>query len=171
MALKDYKKTLQGQLRKATLCFLIIDDKVLLAMKKRGFGQGKLNGIGGKVQDGESVEEAAIRETQEEVGVTPKKLERVATLNFYFPHVPTDHNWNQQVCVFMVKEWEGEPEESEEMKPEWFNIDAIPYKSMWEDDAHWLPQVLRGELLTGDFSFTPDQSLDEFEITNNLDLT
>lgn len=32
---------------------------VLLGMKKRGFGAGKWNGFGGKVQPGETIEEAA----------------------------------------------------------------------------------------------------------------
>lgn len=74
-------------MRKATLCFLLREtdagQEVLLAMKKRGFGRGKWNGAGGKVGD-ESIEEAAIRETVEEVGVEVVDLEKVAILTFYF---------------------------------------------------------------------------------------
>ncbi len=44
-----------------TLVFLVDDDRVLLGMKKRGFGAGKWNGFGGKVEPGETIEEAAIR--------------------------------------------------------------------------------------------------------------
>lgn len=164
MKIKDYIQTIHEPLRQTTLCLLVKDNSVLLAMKKRGFGVGKWNGVGGKKHENETLEEAAIRETQEEIGVTPKKLERVATLNFYFPHVPTDKDWNQQVCVFMVREWEGEVAESEEMKPEWFEVNDIPYKHMWADDTHWLPLALHGEFLIGNFSFSEDQSLEEFEI-------
>ena len=53
-------------------------DKVLLAMKKRGFGAGKWNGVGGKVKDGETIKQAAIRE--QESGVTLQSLEKVAVL-------------------------------------------------------------------------------------------
>lgn len=52
------------------LCFLIKDEKVLLAMKKRGFGVGKWNGVGGKVKPGESVKMAVVREVFEEIRVS-----------------------------------------------------------------------------------------------------
>ena len=38
------------KLRQATICLLRKNDEVLLAMKKRGFGVGKWNGVGGKVK-------------------------------------------------------------------------------------------------------------------------
>ena len=40
------------------------DSKVLLGMKKRGFGTGFYNGFGGKVEPGETILEAAVREVQ-----------------------------------------------------------------------------------------------------------
>lgn len=33
-----------------TLCLLKRNDEILLAMKKRGFGTGKYNGVGGKIE-------------------------------------------------------------------------------------------------------------------------
>ncbi len=69
---------------KTTLCFLLQENSILLARKKRGFGEGKWNGAGGKVEFGETIEDAARRETNEEIGVSPKNIERVATLYFYF---------------------------------------------------------------------------------------
>ncbi len=105
-------------LRQATLMFLIDGNKVLLAMKKRGFGEGKWNGVGGKPNAGETIEQTAIRETEEEVGVKVKNIVQVGILDFYFPSVPEEKNWNQQVVVFLAKEWDGEPVETEEMKPE-----------------------------------------------------
>ncbi|CEI89301.1 hypothetical protein RMCBS344292_03666 [Rhizopus microsporus] len=38
------------------------EQKVLLGMKKRGFGANKFNGFGGKVELGETIEEGARRE-------------------------------------------------------------------------------------------------------------
>ena len=63
-----------------TLCFLQTETDLLLAMKKRGFGAGKLNGIGGKVQGDETPEQALVREAFEEIEVTLEedKLEKVA---------------------------------------------------------------------------------------------
>lgn len=135
-----------------TLCFLTRPGEVLLAMKKRGFGTGKWNGIGGKVMRGETVPAAAIREMNEEVGIMAQQelLEPRGTIDFYFPHKP---EWNQRLHIFFVKTWEGEPAESEEMRPLWYAHDAIPYDSMWVDDIHWLPQVLSGKSIKATFRF------------------
>ncbi|PIU47045.1 DNA mismatch repair protein MutT, partial [bacterium (Candidatus Gribaldobacteria) CG07_land_8_20_14_0_80_33_18] len=91
-------------MKQATLCLLIKENskEILLAMKKRGFGAGKWNGVGGKFdpEKDKNVLEAAIREAKEEIGVLIKDLEKVAVLDFYFPEVPEDFNWNQTVHVF-----------------------------------------------------------------------
>lgn len=134
-----------------TLLFLIKDDRILLALKKRGFGEGKWNGVGGKIEAGESVEEALVRECQEEVGVTPHTWKQVGELDFV-QDASTDP-WHMYVHVYISKGWEGEPAESEEMRPRWFPLDEIPYADMWDDDQYWLPKVLAGELVYGEFTF------------------
>jgi len=149
----------------ATLCLFIRESegekKLLLAMKKRGFGMGKWNGVGGKLdyQKGDkNIVDAAIRETKEEIGVRVKELEKVAVLNFCFPYIP-DKKWDQDVHVFLAKEWEGEPIESEEMMPKWFEINEIPFEEMWEDDKVWLPLILNGKKLKADFIFKEGETL------------
>ena len=137
-------------MKQATLCLLIKNDQVLLAMKKRGFGVGRWNGTGGKVKDGEEIVDAAIRETKEEVGVDIKNPEKVGLFHFTFEGKP---EWNQDVTVFLAKEWQGEPTESEEMAPRWFAFEEIPYDKMWSDDIHWVPLVLQGKKLEADFLF------------------
>src|ERR1039458_5706638 len=101
-------------MKQATLMFLVDGGKVLLAMKKRGFGVGRWNGVGGKVKDDESIEEAAIRECQEEIIVTPVNLTKAAVINFYFPKEKSD--WNQEVTTYLCNKWSGEPAETEEMR-------------------------------------------------------
>jgi len=154
-------------MKKATLCFLLREtdtgQEVLLAMKKRGFGQGKWNGVGGKVDD-ESIEEAAKRETAEEIGVAVAELERVAILTFYFAD-PEFQKWDQEVHVFLARSWEGEPSESEEMRPQWYIYDDVPYDSMWADDQYWLPKVLTGERLRAVFTFSDSETIINHEIT------
>ena len=155
-------------MKKVTLCLLRRGDEVLLAMKKRGFGVGKYNGIGGKVEPNETIEDAAKRETMEEIGVKIMDFEKVAVIQFYFPLVPTDQNWNQEGHIFIVNKWEGEPKETEEMAPQWFKIDEIPYKQMWTDDIHWLNRVLKGEKITAEFTFGENESITDYKIKTAL---
>lgn len=166
MKLKEFKKKVAKPLRQATLCFLIKDDEILLAMKKRGFGEGRWNGVGGKPDLGESIEGAAVRETKEEIGVVPLNIQKKAILNFYFPHEPLEKNWNQQVVVYFATKWEGEPSETEEMKPGWFSKGQLPFEKMWDDDKLWLPKVLAGEYIEADFAFDKDQKIAEHKIIN-----
>lgn len=140
-----------------TLLFLVKDGQILLAMKKRGFGAGKWNGVGGKIEAGESIEDALVRECQEEIGVTPKNWKPVAELDFV--QDSTTDPWHMYVYAYISYDWEGEPIESEEMKPEWFSISDIPYSNMWDDDQYWVPKVLNSELVTGTFIFDENDKL------------
>lgn len=128
------------------------EKKILLAMKKRSFGQGKWNGVGGKLESNETVKKSAIRETREEicVEINENDLVEVATLDFFFEN---NKEWNQRVYVFFVESWENEPIETEEMNPKWHHIDSLPFEEMWIDDRHWLPRVLNGEKLKATFTF------------------
>ena len=170
MKLIEYRKNLQQPLRRATLCFLFRGDKVLLAMKKRGFGKGRWNGVGGKPKSKETIEETATRETREEINVLLGDLNKVAVIDFYFPHNP---DWNQQVIVFIVKDWKGKPKETEEMNPQWFKKDQLPFDSMWPDDKFWLPKVMEGKKIKAEFLFGPndvvlESRVNEVKIINNV---
>ncbi len=155
-------------MKQATICLLIKQNppvggkkELLLAVKKRGFGVGKWNGVGGKIDSekgDKNIVEAAIRETEEEIGVKVKELEKVAVLNFYFPYNQT---WDQDVHVFLVRDWEGEPKETEEMMPKWFKIEEIPFEKMWDDDRFWLPLVLEGKKLKAKFVFEEGEKVSE----------
>lgn len=146
----------------ATLIFLIKDDQILLAMKKRGVGIDKWNGVGGKIQPGESIMAAAIRECQEEIDVTPLDLEYVARIAFSIP----DQQYQTLGHIFLVREWEGEPQETEEMAPAWFKQDTIPYDRMWSDDELWLDRVLAGEKLKARFIFDANENVTDYEIVS-----
>lgn len=150
-------------MKHATLCILKDGKKICLGMKKRGFGVGKWNGFGGKVKEGESIEQTAKRELQEEVGVLVKSWDKVGELTFYFPKELSEKGWDQVVHVYLCKTWEGEPTESEEMKPQWFNFEEIPFEEMWDDDKHWLPLIWEGKMIKGAFSFN-----DQNKIANKL---
>lgn len=161
MNLQQYKQTIEKPLGHSTLCLLVKEDQVLLAMKKRGFGEGKWNGVGGKKEIDETIEECAIRETEEEIGVKAKEIEQVAILDFYFPNKPS---WDQRVFVFLIANWEGYPKESEEMRPVWYDFNDIPYESMWADDKIWLKKVLKGEKLKAEFMFDENSQIVEHDL-------
>lgn len=134
-----------------TLLFLLKEGQILLALKKRGFGEGKWNGVGGKLDPGETVEQAMIRECQEEIEVTPIQYKKVAILNFYGN--TNDTKWHLLIHAYFCTKWQGKPVETEEMAPKWYNQSKLPYQNMWEDDPHWLPLVINNKLITGTFHF------------------
>jgi 8-oxo-dGTP pyrophosphatase MutT (NUDIX family) len=139
----------------ATLCFLVKreTEEVLLGLKKTGFGSGKYNGFGGKVEEGEEIMEAALRELKEECGIDAFDVEHLGELTFLFKHKP---EWNQVVHVFLSEQWTGEPTESNEMAPDWYSFDKLPFEKMWQDDKHWLPLVLNGKRVKAEFIFGED---------------
>lgn len=139
----------------ATLVYCIKDDSVLFAMKKRGFGIGKLNGYGGKVHSGERITEAAVRELFEEAKISCEEadLEKFAELDFFFPEIPKEKDWDQTVHVFLLRKWWGKPQETDEMRPEWHNTGSVPFDKMWVDDCLWLPRVLNREKMKASFTF------------------
>ena len=149
-------------MRHCTLCVVRKEDKILLGMKKKGFGAGRYNGFGGKVEPGESYEAAAVRELREEASLHAVTTKKHAVLTFKFPHKP---EWDQVVHVFVTDNWTGTPTESDEMKPEWFQIDKLPYAQMWADDPYWIPAVLAGKFVTATFVFSPDEKILEKNVS------
>lgn len=131
------------------------DDRILLGLKKRGFGEGKLIGFGGKVNVGEKIEDAALREVFEEAQITPKDLEKMGVLEFTWDYKPEV----LEVHIFKVTDFEGIPTEGDEMKPEWFSLKNIPYEKMWADDIYWLPMFLENKKFSGKFVLDKNDAL------------
>lgn len=141
---------------RAVLCFIVTGGRVLLIHKKRGLGAGKVNAPGGKIEPGESALTAAVRETQEEVGGTPLDLAARGELRFQFTNGYALH-----CTVFVARSMQGEPRETDEAAPFWRAVEAIPYDQMWEDDQHWLPQVLAGRTVDASFTFDEEKMLEK----------
>ena len=139
----------------ATLVFVVQGDRILLIRKKRGLGAGKINGPGGKLDPGETPEVCAVRECQEELLITPKNLEYCGQNLFQFADGYAIHVW-----VYRTDEYEGDPTETEEAIPLWFNIDDIPYSEMWEDDYLWLPLALERKRFVGRYIFDDEKMVD-----------
>ena len=132
------------------------EGEVLLGLKKRGFGEGHWNGFGGKLEEGETIEVAAARELREEVGIEATSMKKVGILNFSFQSDPKV----LEVHVFKITDFVGTPAESEEMRPQWFKLDEIPFHQMWSDDEFWFPFMLEDRLFRGAFLFDKPSSAD-----------
>jgi 8-oxo-dGTP diphosphatase/2-hydroxy-dATP diphosphatase len=132
-----------------TLIIVHKGDKVLLAMKKRGFGKGRWNGFGGKVFENETIEQAARRETKEEGGIELKEVIELGIITFEFE----GQAQKLETHIFKAKDFNGEPVETEEMKPQWFDISKIPFGDMWKDDPFWFPLFLADKKFKGYFLF------------------
>jgi len=139
----------------ATLVFVGRGDEVLLINKKTGLGKGKINGPGGKVDPGETPEICAVRECQEELGITVSNLEYCGQHRFQFVDGYSIHVW-----VYRTRDFEGLPVETREARPLWVAMDDIPYDEMWEDDRMWIPMLLRGERFQTRWIFDGDSMLD-----------
>ena len=140
---------------RATLCFVIEGERVLLIRKKRGLGAGKINGPGGKLHRGETAIQCAARETEEELRIRPLGLETGGRLLFQF----TD-GYSIDVTVFRARGYEGTPTETDEATPLWSTFDEVPYAEMWKDDELWLPPFLEGRTFQGRFIFDGDEMVD-----------
>ncbi len=139
---------------KAVLCYIKKGNEILLIHKKKGLGAGKINAPGGRIEAEETSLEAAVRETEEEVGITPLNLKESAELSFIFTNGYSLHG-----TIFFSEEYSGTLIETDEAAPFWCNIDKIPYNKMLEDDILWLPSVLKGEYIKGYFIFNDDNML------------
>ncbi len=146
---KNWKPT-----EEATLCFIRKEGKLLLMDKKTGMGTGLVNAPGGRIEKGETPLEGAIRETEEEILVTPLNLEKGAELFFQF----TD-GYGLKGHVFLADDFSGVPGATAEADPFWVEEGNIPYDRMWEDDRYWLPLMLRGWFVRGYFIFREEEML------------
>lgn len=140
---------------RAVLLFLLRPGEILLIRKKRGLGAGKINGPGGRIEPGETAEEAAIRETHEEVGLLARNLTEAGCLHFQFTDGHSIH-----CTVFSSHEWEGRWIETDEAVPLWTPLDRIPLEEMWPDDRYWIPLLLRGIPFQGWFVLEGEELLE-----------
>jgi 8-oxo-dGTP diphosphatase / 2-hydroxy-dATP diphosphatase len=147
-----------------TLCIIHKNGKVLLGMKKRGFGQGRWNGFGGKIHEGETIETAAKRETLEESGVNVLSMEKMGMIEFEFKGNPKI----LEVHIFRAGDFSGNPVETEEMRPQWFDSDKIPFEKMWQDDKYWFPLFFAGKKFKGKFLFDSEDNILEYKLEEVL---
>ena len=139
---------------KAVIVYIKVNNNLILIHKKTGLGAGKVNAPGGRIEKGETPEEAAVRECREEIGVTPVGIKRGAELSFIFKD-----GYSLFGHVFLAEGYDGNLKETDEADPFLCPLDKIPYEKMWEDDIYWLPEALEGNFTQGWFIFDSDRML------------
>src|SRR5260221_4135412 len=144
----DYSKS------EMTVGYLVKEGTVLLVEKGRNIGMGKLVGVGGRQEKGETLDETAKREIEEEIEVKVTKMRKAAEMEFIFPHNP---KYGGHVTGYVVEEWVGEPQITDEAKSiNWYDFNKLPNQRMWHDNTIWVPLILAGKNVKGRFVIGED---------------
>ena len=143
----------------ATLCYVKRNGQTLMihrVKKKNDMHQGKWNGLGGKLEPGETPEECAIREIREESGLVCKNPLLKGFLTF--PGFAHDEDW--YAFVFVVSEFEGELIDSKEGILKWIDDANLKDLDLWEGDYIFLPWLERSGLFSGKFIYKEGKLVD-----------
>ena len=145
----------------ATLCYVMdkSTDSTLMIFrnkKKNDYHQGKWNGLGGKFNPGESPEECAIREIEEESGL---KVGAVKMKGFItFPLFDGKDDW--YVFVFTADEFDGRQIDSPEGKLEWISNEKLAEINLWEGDKVFIPWLFEDKFFSGKFNYKDGKFID-----------
>ncbi len=126
----------------ATLCYLRDGEKTLMLHRNKRANDmhvGKWNGLGGKVEAGESPEACAFREILEESGLQVSKPQLKGFITF--PNFDGENDW--YVFVYRFDEFAGELIDSPEGHLQWVSKDELKDIPLWAGDRifmDWLDQ-------------------------------
>ncbi|KAL1115924.1 hypothetical protein AAG570_005419 [Ranatra chinensis] len=124
-------------------------DEVLLGLNKKGFSKNKWTLFGGFLQRKETLLDAAIRYLKEQSGITVEKAEKIGKIEVKFGGVQE----LIQIHVFLAETFTGEPIETREVLPKWFNLGELPISEMWSDVPFWFDQVAGGKRVKAFFIY------------------
>ena len=136
----------------ATLCYVRQSGRTLMihrVKKENDIHEGKWNGLGGKLEPGESPEECVIREVLEESGLRATRLHLKGFLTF--PLFARDEDW--YAFVFVVDQFDGELISSPEGNLEWIADGLLLDLNLWEGDCIFLPLLDQPGLFSGKFVY------------------
>ena len=143
----------------ATLCYIRRDGKTLMVhriKKQNDMHQGKWNGLGGKIEPGETPEECAAREVLEESGLVAKKLILRGLITF--PGFSNEEDW--YTFLFVIPEFSGELIDSPEGVLEWIEDDRLLELNLWEGDRIFIPWLDQPGFFSGKFTYHNEKLID-----------
>lgn len=131
-----------------TLCYIKKDGKTLMlhrVKKEHDIHEGKWNGLGGKMEQGESPEECVIREVKEESGLTLNSFQLRGILTFPL----FSNNEDEYAFIYTASGFEGEPIDSPEGILEWVEDSRILNLNLWEGDRLFLEWLEQDKFFSG----------------------
>ncbi len=136
-------------LKLATLVYVKQDGKTLMLHKAKGFQKGKWNGLGGKLEPGESPEECMRREVFEESGLAVKKAQLKGFLTW--PQFDEEDDW--YAFVYVVTDFSGELKASDEGELHWIPNEEVMDLNLYDGDRVFLPWLEKNRLFSGKFRY------------------
>lgn len=143
----------------ATLCYVRHDKKTLMICKDKKPNSvhfGKYNGLGGKVDPGESPWECVVREVKEESGLLISSPDLVGFLTF--PKFLNGIDW--YVFVFQANQFNGELVESDEGSLHWVDDSEILNLNLWSGDKYFFKYLFEGVKFEGTFNYQGNELID-----------
>lgn len=138
----------------ATLCYVIDKNNNSTLMihrvkKQNDYHEGKWNGLGGKFEHGESPEECAIREIEEESGL---KVKSVIMKGFItFPMFDGKEDW--YVFLFTASEFSGNLIDSNEGNLAWIKNEKLTELNLWDGDKIFIPWLFQDGFFSAKFNY------------------
>ena len=145
-------------IRKAVRCYLVKDNKVVVTKyKEENKKAGYYEIPGGKIEEGETSEQTAIREMKEETGLKIKNLKYKGKMIIEYPNRIFDFE------VFICNECEGKPQDFEENTSEWIEINELLKKEKILSNIMILDRFFIKGLTDEKFNFKMQIQVDEKE--------
>lgn len=138
----------------ATLCYVTdkkTDSTLMIhrVKKENDYHEGKWNGLGGKFEQGESPEECAIREIEEECGLKVKSIKMKGFITF--PMFDGKDDW--YVFLFTADEFTGELIDSNEGNLAWIKNNALIDLNLWDGDKIFIPWLFADKFFSAKFNY------------------
>ncbi len=136
----------------ATLCYVQKPGHTLMlhrVKKKNDMHQGKWNGLGGKLEPGESPEECAVREVWEESGLTCRNPRLRGFITF--PAFDQIDDW--YTFLYTLDDFDGELIDSPEGNLAWIENERLLELNLWPGDRLFLPWVFQDRLFSAKFVY------------------
>lgn len=123
-------------LEKTVLCYIEREDKILMLYrnkKENDINAGKWIGVGGHIEDGETPEEAILRETVEETGLTLQEIRFRGIVDFYNNDLLSEKSY-----VYTSDRFIGNLTACDEGELAWIAKNDVLSLNLWEGDRIFL---------------------------------